>query len=349
MLRVLIVDDSPVARELLREVIDTADELSVAGIATNGKEAIAMAIECCPDVITMDIQMPLMDGYEATRRIMSTEPIPIVVVSGSERDLEIEKSMKALEAGALTVISKPPSPASAQFQTHRDMLISTIVNMAQVRVVRRREVPLESETTDATATLGTGFDRRFRAVAMAASTGGPQALQIVLGKIPAEFPLPIFLVQHISTGFTDGFCTWLATTTPLEICTPQHGATPQPGTVYVAPENVHLGISCDGSIQLIDAPPVAGFCPSATTLFDTAGSVMRDELIAVVLTGMGRDGCDGLHTVRKHNGYIVAQDEDSCIVYGMPAAVVEAGLHDLVLPLKSIGRCIRNLAMSRMT
>ncbi|QDU39523.1 Chemotaxis response regulator protein-glutamate methylesterase of group 3 operon [Maioricimonas rarisocia] len=337
MLRVLVVDDSPVSRDVLCEILASDPGIELVGVAKDGIEAVERTRELRPDVITMDVEMPRLDGYAATEEIMIAEPTPIVVVSGSMSRPDIEKSMNSLRAGALTVIGKPPSPQSPEFESAAAMLIETVKTMAHVKVIRRHRRKAAAPKRTSRASSGEVDRRRhFDVVAVAASTGGPPALLRILSGLTADFPLPILVVQHISAGFSNGFARWLDVSVSLRVKVADDREPLVAGTVYVAPEDTHLGVGSQQRIALSDHAPVEGFRPSATVLFESVAQSFGQTTLALILTGMGCDGVEGLRAVRHAGGQVIAQNEATCVVYGMPGAAVEAHLADRVLPLDDI-------------
>jgi two-component system chemotaxis response regulator CheB len=256
-----------------------------------------------------------------------------VIVTGSTNVAEVERSMQALRAGALAAIEKPPGPAAVHHDEAARNLIETVKAMSQVKVVKRRRLEMPNKVA------ASALERRGgqpQIVAIAASTGGPQAVQRLLAGLAAGFPLPILVVQHLSPGFTAGFVTWLSATIPLPVKLPAADDALKAGTVYFAPENRHLGVSNSGRIVLSDDPPIGGFRPAGTFLFDSVARAFGPSVVALILTGMGQDGLEGLRTVRNAGGLVMAQDEASCVVFGMPRAAIEAGLADVVLPLEGM-------------
>jgi two-component system chemotaxis response regulator CheB len=336
MLNVLVVDDSPIARQLLAEILEHDPEIRVVGVARNGREGIELTEKLQPDVITMDIQMPVMDGFEATQEIMIVHPTPIVIVSASTTVHEVETGMRALRAGALTVRLKPLGPDSPGFDREATALIDTVKSMAEVKVVRHHRNLVCPEK--APVSSGQRASGGYHAVAMAASTGGPPALHCLLSGLPADFPVPILLVQHIADGFVEPFAKWLDTVVPVSVRVPEDGELLQPGTVYIAPEDRHLGVSRSRRIALSTSPPIGGFRPSASYLFDAVASEFGSKVVGVILTGMGSDGVDGLRVLRDKAAPTIAQDEASSVVWGMPGTAVAEGLIQEVLPVEAIAK-----------
>ncbi len=338
MLRILIVDDSPVARGMLNEILSAVPDFEVVGSAVNGSEAVRMVEELEPDIVTMDVQMPRMNGYEATREIMTTHPTPIVVVSGSMGHEDVEKSMQSLDAGALTVVGKPPSPNSPDFEKQCVSLVNTLRMMAAVRVIRRHR-PRTTEAPSEVFVAGRSslpLASPPKLITMAASTGGPQALRDILQSLPADFPVPIVIVQHISDGFSDGLRDWLNDVSSIQVVSANGGVKVKPGVAYLAPEGAHCGIDSQGNLERIERAPLGSFRPSATVLFESASRAFGRSHLAVILTGMGNDGLDGLRSVKQTGGSVIAQNEASCVVYGMPKAAIDAGLANLILPVNAI-------------
>lgn len=341
MFRVLIAEDSATARELLAAILRTDPAIEVAGEARNGLEAVELTKRLGPSVVTMDVQMPGMDGFEATRQIMIEAPTPIVIVSGVSNVREVEVSMHALRLGALAVLEKPSGPDAPDFEDQSRRLIQTVKAMAQVKVVRRW--PERAPVSLATPWRRVDVRVRPRVVAIAASTGGPGALAQVVGALPPDFAPPVLVVQHLARGFVDGFAAWLNTASAsLRVKVAEDGEPLRSRTVYVAPDDRHLGVRGD-SVAVSDAPPIDGLRPSGTFLFESVAKAFGPAAVAVILTGMGTDGVAGLHAVRIAGGRIIAQDEETSVVFGMPGAAIAAGLVDDTLPLGAISSRLREL------
>jgi two-component system, chemotaxis family, protein-glutamate methylesterase/glutaminase len=330
MIRVLIAEDSPTTVDLLTEILESDGDMQVVGAARNGREAVNMVKRLRPDVVVMDIQMPELDGFEATRLIMIESPTPIVIVSATVDVRQTKISMQALRMGALTVMQKPaPGIGFEQLVTRFN---ATVRAMAGVRVVRRWSDKPQFEQASREVVPAAPI----RVVAIATSTGGPAALHRVFSDMPANFAVPILVVQHIAPGFVTGLANWLGETSRLAIKVAAPGELPRAGTVYLAPDARHMGITAQGAIEISKAPAVDGFRPSASVLFRSVARSFGASALAVIMTGMGDDGLEGLRAVHSAGGLIIAQDEASSVVFGMPGVVVSAGLADLTLPLHRI-------------
>lgn len=330
-IRVLIVEDSAVVQEHLRRIISMDPRLEVAGIAGSGEEALELVDQVSPDVISMDIQLPGMQGFEATRRIMSHRPTPIVVVSGIGSE-EVGLTMQALKAGALSVVEKPVAAAHQDYDALAGRLCTQLQIMSQVKVVRQRAIPYFLGQGSAPP-AATGL---YRLLGVGASTGGPGALIQLFGALGSDFPLPVAVVQHMTPSFMEGFAEWLGRVTPLSIEIVQGRTALLPGHVYLAPCDRHLSIEGKWAC-LDDGPPVGCHRPSADTLFSSMARSLGPAGLGVLLTGMGEDGAAGLRELRSAGGFTLAEDESTAVVYGMPGAAVKLGAVCESLPLNGIG------------
>jgi two-component system chemotaxis response regulator CheB len=343
MLRVLVCDDSSVARILISRILDARDDLTVVGQAADGREAIALVQRLKPDVVTMDVHMPVMDGLTATREIMAHHPCPIVIISAQAEE-DVELSIRGLAAGALTVLAKPAGPASPGFAGQAAALGQTVRLMGEIRVVARRtstgarRVPSADSNPANPALRRAG--PRSEVVAIASSTGGPQALARVLGGLPETFTLPVLIVQHMTEGFHRGLATWLDSVSSRTVRLAVDGEPISASTALIAPGGSHLAVRRDGRIALLDGEPIGGHRPSANVLFDSVAEAYGARSVGVILTGMGDDGADGLAALRRAGGLVIAQDKATSIVYGMPGVAVARGLADHVVALDEVAGVI---------
>lgn len=349
MIRVVLAEDSDTCRALLTAVIESDSQLKIVGHAHDGAAALTLTEQLRPDVVVMDAFMPVMDGFAATRNIMLRCPTPIVIVSASMNVAHVAASMRALAAGALTLLPKPVSPAAPGFEELAQQFVKTVRAMADVKVVRRfnhhgvGNAPITSPLP--TQTDGRA---RVRIIGIGASTGGPAALQRVLSDIAPDIPVPIVVVQHIARGFVDGLAGWLDAVTPLRVRVASHGDVLQPGTVYIAPDDHQLAVTRRGTVDLSRRAPVGGFLPSVTVLFASLGESYGPAALGLIMTGMGQDGIDGLRELRAAGALVLAQDEETSVVFGMPAAAIAAGLVDAVVPLPAIGSRLYQLVRSNI-
>ncbi len=358
MIRVLVAEDSPTARALLVAMLSADSEIQIVAEAKTGIEAVEMAERLRPDIVTMDVHMPELDGLQATERIMASAPCPILIVSSQARDADISLSLDATRAGALLVLPKPEGPRSALFEGEKRHLLSMVKALSRVKVVRRRgsaERPAESSgkrTTPAqnwAASTSGGSRPRALAnlVAIGSSTGGPAALRDMIMELPRDFPAPILVVQHIARGFVQGLARWLGSDAGLAVKVAVDGEIARGGTMYIATDGKHLEVRKDAQglfrIALTTSAPVGTFRPSVTRLFESAAAAAGSQLIAVIMTGMGDDGVAGLSAVKSRGGLVIAQDEASSVIYGMPREAVRASVVDRILALPDIAPCLMQL------
>jgi two-component system chemotaxis response regulator CheB len=333
---VLVVEDSLSQRELMIRLLTASGAFTVVGVADNGRQAVQETLRLRPEVIAMDIHLPVMDGYKATHEIMRRCPTPIVLVSASASEAKL---IDALAAGALTVIRKPGGHHSDPADS--ETFLKTLQIMAGVRVVTRfapRVRPASGDTKK--PAMPAAVPGGVQVLALAASTGGPAAVQTVLSGLGAQFPLPVLLVQHIARDFTPALQDWLRRTTPLPVRIAVHGERLAPGHVYLPPDGFHLLAGGRGLIALRLARPDDRYCPSADLLFQSVARVYGAGAMGVILTGMGDDGARGLRELRDRGAVTIAQDEASCVVYGMPRSAVETGAVAHVAALDQIAQHI---------
>lgn len=336
-IRVLVVDDSAVFRRLLTHIFNSDPALSVIGEASDGAEAIELVQELNPDVVTMDMHMPRMDGAQATAQIMQVTPRPIIIISASVDPKDVAQSFRAVELGAVSILAKPPGPASPEFEAAAADIVKTVKLLSHVKVVRHRSRPARREP----APLPRALDRRTppQIVAIGASTGGPSALAQVLGALPADFNAPIVVVQHIATGFDQGLVDWLDRTTPLQVRLATPDSPLSSGSVLVAPCEKQLSLTQRRTF-LDDGAPVDGHQPSITHMFRSVARSFGGRAVGVLLTGMGADGASGLLELKRAGSITIAQDQSTSVVYGMAQQAERLGAVDQILPLTQIADTI---------
>ena len=345
----MIVEDSLVVRQLLIHIVGREPRLEVVAAVASGEDALAAMTDVRPDVISMDIRLPGIDGLETTRRIMADHPTPIVVIADSVEDSSLSISMNALRAGALSVVEKPVATTHAGYDAVAAEICTQLRIMAEVPVIRRRSIGAEwARRTTHAAFAGMEpkgkVDEPPLVAAIAASTGGPPALARVLGALPLDFPLPILVVQHMGPAFMEGFAAWLNGVVGLPVALARDGVRAEPGHVYVAPGDRHLELGPGMVLRISDAPPIGGQRPAATALFRSLARHAGPRGIGLLLTGMGEDGAAGLLDLHRTGAATVAEDESTAIVFGMPAAAIRLAAARSVLPLDRIAAHLMRLA-----
>lgn len=351
-IRVLVVEDSLTIRRVLCDALVADPDIEVVGEAGDGKEAIDLCGRLRPDVITMDMMLPLMSGLGATEYIMAHCPTPILIVSASTNRGELFKTYDALAAGAVDVLEKPDGDHTDAAWERR--LVSAVKLVARVRVITHPRGKLGSlgrAAKAATLVHDPQTARRlFKVVGLGASTGGPGAIVEILRALPPEFQLPLLLVLHIAEPFGTAFADWLdgQTARPVRYARDGDLVSARAGEVVMAPPDFHLAVR-DGRLRLTDDPERHSFRPSVDVLFESIAREYGVAAAACLLTGMGRDGAAGLQDVRRAGGYTIAQDEATSVVYGMPREAVLLGAAESVLPLGEIGPRLARLAVTEET
>ena len=329
-IRVLIVDDSPIMRQLLTEILEKQSNIKVTGTAKNGIEAIIKTIELQPSVVTLDIEMPKMDGLTALQYIMNENPVPVIMISAmNKRQADIV--IKALEMGAVDFITKTSGTLSLDIEKIGNNIIEKITEAAQIKVTKISPQHQEKIVISDFKIL----PKRDRVIAIGASTGGPKALLEIISTLPRDVPASILVVQHMPEGFTQSLAERLNWQTSLEVKEAKDGEKIKPGVVYIAPGNQHMEVN-GKTIKLTKKPKVNFTRPSIDVLMISVAKHYGQNAVGVLLTGIGTDGAKGLEAIKNHNGRTIAQDENSCAVYGMPKAAVELRVVDSVVPLKKI-------------
>lgn len=350
--RVMLVEDSLVVRMLLTHIVARDPRLELVGAVASGEEALATIDTVRPDVISMDIRLPGIDGLETTRRIMAERPTPIVVVADAVEDSSLRISMNALRAGALSVVEKPVAMTNAGYDSVAGQICTQLRIMAAVPVIRRRPIGSEWSTRNLRASLRglppPRSETRPSVLAIAASTGGPPALAKVIGALPPDFPLPILLVQHMGAAFMEGFAAWLDGVVGLPVAIARDGERIAPSRVYVAPGDRHLELAVGKSLRITEAPTVGGQRPAATVLFRSIARHAGMHGLGVLLTGMGEDGALGLLEMHRAGATTIAEDESTAVVYGMPAAAVRLSAAGSILPLDHVAPHLLRLVQAEM-
>jgi two-component system chemotaxis response regulator CheB len=337
-IRVLIVDDSTVAQMLLVHILESDPDICVVGAVDDGLAALDFVKAHALDVILMDLHMPRMDGFEATRRIMETQPVPIIVCTATADPTEAATAFRVMEVGALACVEKPVGREHARFDQVAAHLLQTVKLMSEVKVVRRwartRPAPALTPVAHQVELPRAAPDIKF--IGIGASTGGPQVLHEILGGLPKAFPVPILIVQHIAQGFLPGLAEWLNQTTGFQIQIGAHGVRPLPGHMYLAPDDFHMGISVGGRIRLTREEPENSVRPAVSHLFRSLADVIGPAAVGVLLTGMGTDGATELKLMHDRGAITIAQDRESSVVNGMPGEAVKLGGATYVLPADRI-------------
>jgi two-component system chemotaxis response regulator CheB len=350
MIKVLIVEDSQVVRDFLTYILSSDPAIQVIGTARDGAEAVQAVRDKKPDVVTMDVIMPKMDGFEATRLIMENTPTPIVIVSANWDPQEVDKTFRAMESGALAAIEKPVGVKHPHYKKLAQELIQTVKLMSEVKVIKRR--PRLKDSPDIPAVFPVGqiapVISELKAVAIGASTGGPPAIKAILSGLPEDFSAPVLIVQHIAAGFVQGFTDWLAHSSgfPVKIAAP--GEYPAPGCAYAAPDDVQMGIGNDGRIFLSKGAPENGLRPSVSCLFRSVAEGFGKNAAGVLLTGMGKDGAKELKLMKEKGAVTIAQDRESSVVYGMPGEAASLNAAAYILPPAKIAAFLSALSRRKL-
>lgn len=339
-IKVLIVEDSIVTQKFLRRLVLSDDRFELFGIAENGMQACEFVKNFTPDVISMDIIMPVMDGVEATRKIMQVNPVPIVIVSSFYQSSEIDMALNVLEAGAVTILPCPYGPGHSKHLQSTRKYLNMLQLMSEVKVVRRKSGEVTKPTQKLNNPLRLPSKRlnnpNLKVLAIGASAGGPEGLVTILSGLPANFPMPVLIVQHIDSHFADSFAAWLNTSSKMFVSIANEGEKIVPGHVYLPPKNHHLAVNRNGSVSVIKESSIKGLCPSVNVLFKSIGEVYGKNSIAVLLSGMGKDGAVELKNLFDLGAFTIAQDEMSCLVFGMPGEAVKLGAACSILSPKEI-------------
>ena len=353
-IRVLVADDSAFMRKVLLSILDSDGSFEVVGEARDGRETVEKSARLKPHVITMDINMPHVDGLEATEIIMSTDPRPILIVSSESKE-GAKATLRALELGAIDFIAKPSGGVDLDMSSVREELVRKLRIASKVRVIRnlarsapakvaRVEEPLQEFAVPAVTSLcGPSHQReaaRMPLAVLGASTGGPATLMKLVAEFAADFPGAVLVVQHMPGSFTPQFAEQLAAVSQLPVKHAESGETLRAGQVYVCPGDCHLRVAQPGRIVLDDGPRIAGYRPSIDVTLESVAALAGGNAVAVILTGMGNDGARGAMAIQENGGLVIAQDEATSVIFGMPAEAIKTGAVGHVLPLEQIAAAI---------
>lgn len=341
-LRILVVDDSVVVCNFLKHILHSDKNIEVAGMAKDGREAIRMARELNPDLITMDINMPVMDGFTATEKIMQETPVPVVIVSGLYSTSDVKMTFEALNAGAVNILPKPAGIGSPDFKESKLKFLQMIWLMSEIKVVRRYGSKSIDQTT-VNKKYPHSSKGNTKLVCIGASAGGPLVIQKILNDLPKPIPFPIIIVQHVDAGFADGFVSWLKESTGQYVKVATHGEQIENGVIYLAPGDHHIGLRSKDSLSVSKTNPVNGCRPSVSYLFNSVLVQNPKCTTNILLSGMGRDGAYELKMLKEAGAVTIAQNKETSLVYGMPGEAVNLGGATMVLPPEEITAHLKSL------
>lgn len=326
MIKLLIVDDSPVMLELLRETISADPKIKIIGTAENGQQAYEFVQKNKPDVITMDVNMPVMNGLDATRKIMENYPTPIIIVSANFSPTDVKKTFLAFEFGAVSVVEKPRNYGTPEYDRIAKQLLQNIKLMSEIKVVRRvakTKTPVQYKTTFENETKIVNEKSQVEFIAIGTSTGGPVVLEKLLSGLKENFSIPILIVQHIAKGFTHGLVEWLNIKSKIKVKMASDLQKIESGFCYVAPDDMHMTIDPNLKLRLNSNPPEHSLRPAVSALFRSIAANRLTNSVAILLTGMGRDGAAELKLIKDTGAVTIAQDQESSTVFGMPGEAVK--------------------------
>lgn len=333
-IRLLVIDDSPTKRDMIVKIINSHPDMMVISQAINGLEGVEKNKQMHPDVIIMDIKMPVMDGLAATRKIMETSPVPILIVSSTGKP-QVMGTLDALSVGAIDFIAVREDMEKLKEELYRKIKIA-----AETRVTKLISHLPKKISTMSTSTFSSS---KYKVVAIGVSTGGPTALLEVLKDLPRNFPLPVVIVQHMIAGFTEGLAEWLNNLCEIVVKEAKAGERLAPGVAFIAPGGYNLTINSIGMVILKEIPEHSIYQPSVDEMMKSVSKVFQEKIIGVILTGMGKDGAEGMKEIKKWGGYTIAQDESTSIVWGMPKVAIDLNCIDRILKLSDIGVEIINI------
>ncbi|MHB8069576.1 MAG: chemotaxis-specific protein-glutamate methyltransferase CheB [Desulfobaccales bacterium] len=339
---VLVVEDSPVVRDLITYILGSDPEIAVIGAAASGEDAVTAAARLRPDVITMDINLPGINGYEATRRIMETSPTRVIIVSSSYDPQDVAKSLRVVEAGALSILPPPLGIGHPQFRVRAAELIRIVKLMSEIKVVRRWP-KTRAQVGPAPRIEVPRPTKGIEVVAMGASTGGPVVLKRILQNLGPDFSAPLLIVQHMSPGFVPGLAEWLRQTTAFPVQVAQRHQEILAGQAYLAPDGWHMEVDRWGRIELSEAAPLNGLRPAIAPLFRSVAQCYGPRAVGILLTGMGDDGVAEMGLMKEKGAITIAQDQESSVVHGIPGQAIKLGAAMYVLDPEQIAALLKTL------
>jgi two-component system chemotaxis response regulator CheB len=347
-IKTLLVDDSPIALAIQKRMLANAVDIEIVGTALNALKALEMIPKLEPSVICTDFHMPKMNGLEFTKEVMKRFPIPILVVSTAVQEEDKENVFQLIEAGAVDVFPKPRTgfklKANAEYNAMGEKLIEKIRTVSNVSVDKKSQASgVSTERSDRSPSTKNDIGNSCKAVVIGASTGGPQALKKLLKNLPNDYPVPIFCIQHLSEEFRDELRDWLAENCQMEVQIAELGKRPTPGTIYFPQKKSHLEIDSDGRFACFRTRPFKGYRPSISIAFESASEYYGKDILAILLTGMGSDGAEGMKLIKRIGGTTIAQDEESSIVFDMPRHAIKLGAAQHVLSLNDIAGILTNI------
>lgn len=343
MIKVLVVDDSLIVQQIIVGILNSDKDIKVIGVANSGESAIKFIHKNKPDIITMDIIMPGMGGFEAIKMIMETNPVPIIVISGLSDNENMNKTFEAMEAGAVSVIEKPLEIKSDNFEKISENVIKTVKLMSEIKVVKRR-ANYNKIKTNVSSRFKNSFTN-IKLVVIGVSTGGPPVLQTIFSKLPENIKVPILVVQHIVPGFINGLIDWLSKSTKYPIHIAKQEEKVLPGHIYFAPDGFHMEIRPNNKVFLSNEEKENGLKPSVSHLFRSAADYYGKEVMGILLTGMGKDGAKELKLLKDKGALTVVQDKESSVVYGMPGEAVKLGAETYILSPEKIAELFKRVYM----
>ena len=345
VLRVLVVDDSAYVRKVVREILSRSPFVEVVGTARDGREALDMVAELNPDVVTCDLIMPELDGVGFVREQMQRRPVPIIIMSIANETAEA--ALTALDAGAIDFVQKPTALASEKIFEVSTELIEKVKAAGQITLNRIATAPAPQITATSEPAAKIAGNHSVDLVVIGISTGGPQALKRLIPQLPADFPVPVLMVMHMPVGYTEMYAAKLNELSPLEVKEAAEGDEIKPGRVFLGPAGRHLSVTRQANGKVVthlDARPFNSLHrPSVDVLFQSVAEVYGNRVLGVVMTGMGSDGKEGAAWIKSQGGLVFTEAESSCVVYGMPSVVMEAGLSDQSIALEDMARAIREV------